>query len=138
MQIKNFHIKIKEGKIYFKSEHHKELFDKYIAQFKDGQYRLTVESVKEKRSEQQHKYYWLYLGVISDLTGYTRDEIHEWAKGKFLTRDIKEMFGSKVRIKTSTTKLTKSEFTEYLMNISQATEIMLPDTTEFYGYSYHK
>lgn len=138
MKTRNFIVKIEDKKIIWKSENHKNLFLKFIAQFSDGEYSLTIESNKQKRSDQQNNYYWLYLGIVSDESGYLPFEIHEWAKGKFLTTDIKEIFGDKVRQKKSTTKLTKSQFADYLLNIEIATGVPLPDTTEFFGYSYHK
>lgn len=140
--IENFIIEIKNGKVEFKSEYHRELFNNYIQQYSDGKYRLNIEMIKENRSEQQNRYYFLYLGLISKYTGYTVEDLHEWAKGKFLSKSIKEIFGDKVREKKSTTKLSKGKFCEFLFEIEQATlpitDIPLPDTSEFLGYSFHE
>lgn len=136
--INSFIVQIENGVIKFKSPHHRKLFDNYVAQFNDGAYRLEITDTKSKRSDNQNAYYWMYLGLVSDETGFTPEEIHEWAKGKFLTKDIKELFGDKVRIKSTTTKLKVGEFVEYLMKISQEVGIELPDTSAYLGYSYHK
>lgn len=138
MQIKTFHIKIQDGRIVFKSDYHKELLQKWIAQFSDGDYLLTIDEKKENRSIEQNRYYWFYLGLISEETGYTSDELHQYYKGKFLTKKILKMFGEDVRIEQSTTKQSKGQFCDYLANIMLHCGIPLPDTTEFYGYSYHK
>ena len=138
MQITSFIIELQNGKILWKSDNHKDMFNRWLGHFKDGQYRLEVNSLKSKRSDEQNRYLWLYYEVVSEDTGYTPEEIHEWAKGKFLTRQIKELFGDKVRVKTSTTKLTKGQFSEYLMKIEEATSIPLPNTKEYFGFSYHK
>lgn len=138
MQIKTFHIQIDNGKIVFKSDYQKELLTKWIAQFPDGKYLLEIESQKENRSSEQNRYYWFYLGVISEETGYTTEELHEYYKGKFLTKKILKMFGQDVRIKGSTSNQTKGQFCDYLANIMVDSGVPLPDTTEFYGYSYHK
>lgn len=138
MQIKTFHIKIKDGKIVFKSDYHKELLTKWIAQFPDGDYLLEIDSKKENRSIEQNRYYWFYLGLIAEETGYTPDDLHQYYKGKFLTKKILKMFGQDVRIEESTTKQSKGQFCDYLANIMVDSSIPLPDTTEFYGYSYHK
>lgn len=138
MNITQFLIKILNGKIEWKSDHQRLLFQKFIAQFSDGNYYIEITERKSTRTTEQNSYYWIYLGMISEQTGYSSEDIHEWAKAKFLTKEIKELFGDKVRSKKSTTKLTKGEFVEYLVEISIATGIELPDTTEFYGYSYHK
>lgn len=138
MTIHSFHIEIRDGKVLFKSEEHRHLFDRYVAQFKDGKYTIDINPEKKKRSDQQNNYYWFYLGVISDDTGYTPEELHTLFKGKFLTKEVKEVKGYKVRLTKSTTELSVGEFCDYLANISIETGIELPDTTEFYGFSYHK
>lgn len=138
MKLNSFIIEIKDGVMVWKSDHHKSLYAKMLAQFPDGKYQLEVNELRSKRSDEQNRYYWLYLGVVSRETGYTTNELHEWAKGKFLTKQVKHIFGDPVRERRSTTKLTKGEFVEYLMEIELATGIALPDTTEFFGFSYHK
>lgn len=138
MKISSFIISITDGKIVWKSDYQRDLFLKFVQQFADGQYRLEINQIKSKRTDQQNNYYWLYLNMVSEETGYTPEEVHEWAKGKFLTSGIKEIFGDKVRTKNSTTSLSISGFIEYLLKIEAETGIMLPDTTEFLGYSYHK
>jgi len=80
----------------------------------------------------------LYLSIISDETGHSKDELHSFFKGKFLTENIKEILGEKTRITKSTTELSKGEFCSYLVDISSLTQVELPDTTEYFGYSYHK
>lgn len=138
MKLRSFLVDIKDGQIVWKSEHQKSLYNKMLAQFSDGRYSLEINELQSKRSDQQNRYYWLYLGMVSRETGYTSYEVHEWAKSKFLTKDIKEVFGEKVRNRKSTTKLSVGEFCEFLIDIELATGIPLPDTTEFWGFSYHK
>jgi hypothetical protein len=138
MKINSFIIEILNGEIKWKSDHHRDLFLRFVQQFSDGKYRLDINTIKSIRSLEQNNYYWFYLGVVSDDTGYTPEEVHEWAKGKFITKEIKEVFGDLVRIKGTTTNQSRGEFAEYLMKIAQETGIQLPDTSEFYGYSYHK
>jgi len=138
MAIDSFIIEIKNGKVEFKSENHRKLFTNYVAQFKDGKYRLEIKEMKSTRSDQQNRYYWFYLGLIAKESGYSTEELHALFKGAFLTKEIKEVFGKQVRITKSTTELSVGGFCEYLADISLETGVMLPDTTEFYGYSYHK
>ncbi len=138
MQSRTFHIEIQNGKIAWKSDHHRGLFYKWVGGFKDGEYLLEIEQKKESRSVMQHRYYFLYLGIIAEETGHTKDELHSFFKGKFLTERISEIFGEKTRITRSTTELSKGEFSEYLADISLLTGVELPDTTEFFGSSYHK
>lgn len=138
MKISSFIVTIKDGKIVWNSDHHKNIFLKFVAQFADGKYRLEINEMKSQRSLEQNNYYWFYLTIIAETTGYEPEEVHEWAKGKFLSDGIVELFGDKVRKKKSTTKLTVGQFQEYLIKIAEKTGIKLPNTTDFYGYSYHK
>lgn len=131
-------IKIKEGRLVFKSETHENMYQIWLSQYNDKEVFFEIKENKSTRSEQQNKYYWVFLNLISDTTGFTPNEIHEWAKGKFLTEEIKNIFGSATRIKNSTKRLSKGEFIGYLQEISLETEVQLPDTTEYLGYSYNK
>lgn len=138
MQINTFHIKITNGGLEFKSDAHKRLFKKWLNQFEGKEVQLEILPKRSKRSDNQNRYYWMYLGLISSETGHTEDELHAFFKGKFLTKRITEILGEKTRITKSTTELSRGEFCDYLVEISQLTQIELPDTTEFFGYSYHK
>ena len=86
---------------------------------------------KPLRSELLNSYYWLYLSLISLSSGHTDKELHIWAKGKFLTKGITEIFGDKTRIVDSTTKLNRAEFCEYICRIEDATNIESPFTEPF-------
>lgn len=138
MKIRNFIVTLKNGRIFWKSLNHKHLFEKFTEQFADGLYRLTIDSVKPSRSNEQNNYYWLYLGLISEETGHSPDELHTWAKSEFLETKSIMVFGKELREDVSTTKLSKSDFSMYLVNIQERTGIELPDTTSYFGYSYHK
>ena len=92
---------------------------------------LKLELRKPKRSVSQNNFYYVYLGLISLSSGHTVRELHNWAKGKFLTKGITEVFGDKVRRVESTTELNRSEFTEYLARIELQTGIPLPNPEPF-------
>ena len=143
MKLNSFIVKVKNNKLVFKSPEHIKMFDRWVGQYNDQEIRLTIDEMKSKRSDEQNRYYWLYLGYVSEDTGFTTEELHEWAKGKFLTKQISYIsFNDNkpdpVRVRASTTKMTKGEFVEFLMKIENETGIPLPDTREYLGYSYHK
>lgn len=92
---------------------------------------MKVELRKPKRSDLQNSFYWVYLDLISLSSGHTPMEIHNWAKGKFMTEGIIEVFGEKVRKVKSTTDLNRSEFVEYLARIEETTGIPIPDPAPF-------
>ena len=79
---------------------------------------------KSPRSNQQSRYYWgVVIPLISDYTGYTKDEIHEILKHLFLAEmlEIKSKDGEqhKIRIAKSTTDLNTTEMEDFLSNIRQ-------------------
>lgn len=137
MKISRFVVDIKEGKILFKSESHKHLWNKFLQQF-NGKHSLEINSVKKTRSTEQSRYYFFYIGLIEDETGMDKDSLHELFKKKFLTQKITELYGEKVQVTKSTTELSRGAFCEYLLNISILTGVELPDTSEHFGSSYHK
>ena len=92
---------------------------------------LSMTNRRPKRSLQQSNYYRLYLSLISLSSGHTPEELHVWAKGKFLSKGIKEIFGHKVRVVTSTARLTIGEFCEYICRIEDETTIPCPKTDPF-------
>jgi hypothetical protein len=138
MKIYSFYIKIEDNNIVFKSENHKQMFQRFLGQWNGKEVSLEVIEKKNTRSYEQNRYLWLYYTLISEETGFTPDEVHEWAKGTCLPTEIKELFGDKVRIKKSTTELTKGQMVEFIMKIEEKTGIQAPDTTEYFGDSYHK
>ena len=92
---------------------------------------LWLDSKPPTRSQQQNAFYWMYLGIIAGETGEDKDSLHSFFKGKFLSQGITEVFGYKVRKIKSTTKLSKSEFCEFLLRIEELTDIKLPNTEDY-------
>jgi len=138
MKINSFKIQIKDSKIVFKSDYQKDLFHQWLGQYEGKEVSLLIDTNKSKRSDEQHRYlFGVYYRLISEETGHTTEELHSLFKGMFLS-EIREVLGNKVRVQTSSTTLSKSQFSEFIQNIYHFTGIVPPDTTEFLGYSYHK
>lgn len=109
-----------------------------LDKFKDGEaVSLVVHNRKLKRTEQQNRYYWgVYLPKIAEETGEADlGRLHELFKGKFLTESIVEVLNEKVRIKKSSAMLSKSEFSQYIMDIEAFTGIESPPTENYGLYS---
>lgn len=103
-----------------------------LAKFRDKEeVSLLVTNQRPKRSEQQNRYWWVYMTLIGEETGHAPEEIHEWAKGKFLTKGIVTIFGQLTRIKGSTTELSKSEFGELIMRVEAETGIASPPVENY-------
>jgi hypothetical protein len=88
---------------------------------------LRIELEMPLRSMSQHRYYWVYMGVLSSETGHTQEELHSWAKKKFLSKKFATVFGEDVELHPSTRSLNKAEFGEYLERICAETGVPLPD-----------
>lgn len=91
---------------------------------------IIVRKKRRVRSEQQNKYWWVCMGLLGKEIGYTKQEIHEIAKFKFLKREkVIEKTGEVVEYLASTTQLTKSEFaevTDHLIRWAAEMGIVLP------------
>lgn len=65
------------------------------------------------RTSQQNRYLWSIYNEIALETGYTSNEIHEYAKLKFLPRQFVDLNGEECEIPKSTRDLSTEEFVEY-------------------------
>jgi hypothetical protein len=108
-----------------------------IREAKEGdQMWVTVRQKKPTRSELQNSYYWLYLTLVAESTGNSKNDLHLYFKHNLLGYDVAEIKLSTGAVKTfnklrSTAKLNRLDFTEYLDRIEKITGIPLPDTSEF-------
>lgn len=114
--------------------------DDYNKSLPDGRYKVTVEK-SDKRSSQQNRYYW---GVVIHLINQafydlghelTAEETHEFLKAKFNHKEIVNSdTGELLQLPLSTTRLNKSEFSEYVEKIQRfAAEFLntvIPDPGE--------
>ncbi len=102
-----------------------------IKQFEGKRVRIVIEKLKSKRSHQQNSYWWALITILSCDIGYTKEEIHQICKYKFLKREkVNEKTGEIYEYLTSTTKLNKSEFSEMTSELirwaAEAFNIILP------------
>jgi len=87
----------------------------------DTPYEIIIRPYKNNRSNDQNALYWKWLEIIGKELGYTRDEMHELCRYKFLGMHSKEIAGVKIEYLPSTTKLKVGEMSEYLESISRWT-----------------
>jgi len=83
----------------------------------NGVYSIEITKYRKDRTASQNKLLWLWLGIISNDTGNSPDELHEIFKLKFLGSETLSALGFKIERPKSTTKLTTQEFTDYLDKI---------------------
>lgn len=100
-------------------------FKQRLRRAKDGEVVVTVERKQSRRSLAQNAYLWgVVYQLLSDHTGYTVEELHEWAKMKFIPKhvalaDANGEVKDDLVIGGSTAKLNKVQFGEYVENIRQ-------------------
>ena len=98
--------KIKNLKIDFLDE---ERFVEDLLKFEGKDIVFTISENKDYRTNSQNKLWWKYMDILGQELGYTKNEIHNICKLKFLKRERFED-GIKVEYLKSTAQLTKKEF----------------------------
>ena len=100
--------------------------------------RCSYDTGKKQRSNPENRYYWgVVVQLLSEHTGFSKDEIHEILKRKFL-KDVKMVDTKKgykeIELTRSTTELTTVEMEQFLSNIriwaSQEIDVFIPEPNE--------
>lgn len=91
--------------------------------------------VRPTRSNYQNKYLWgVCYALLSQSTGHTPEELHEFFKAEFLPQKNLELSDHGHVITTSTTGLDTKEFNEFIEKIrmfaAQKLSIVIPDPNE--------
>jgi hypothetical protein len=102
-----------------------------LKEFEGQRIEIKIQKLKSIRSHQQNRLWWLYMTILSNDTGYTKDEIHEICKFKFLKRSkVVEKTGEVLEYIESTAKLNKSEFADMVSELirwsAESLDIVLP------------
>lgn len=121
----------------------KEAVKSYLDKLPVGKrYDVTVKIHRDKRTVDQNRLLFLWIGCISHETGYFKDEVHEIFKKKFLGTETFEMWGEKVERVRSTTNLDTKQFSHYLEKIQQFASsemgIILPDPKDKYFEQFYQ
>jgi hypothetical protein len=86
-----------------------------LGHFEGKRIHLTIEKQKSTRSGQQNRLYWFYVSIIANELGYSKDELHEIFKFKFLKQEkVDERTGEVFQFIGSTSRLSKTEFGEMI------------------------
>ena len=97
----------------------------------EGQRVVTAtKKFRKDRSSQQNRFYWgICVDILSKELGYEKDEIHLMLREKFLR--IHDDKHPDFVLAKSTTKLTTTQFNEYIEKIqrwaAQELQIFIPD-----------
>ena len=91
---------------------------------------FTILENKDYRTNAQNKLWWKYMQIMGSDLGYSKDEMHDICKLKFLKRERFED-GIKVEYLKSTAQLTKKEFKKLVDDViiwaAQTFSINLPN-----------
>lgn len=93
--------------------------------WKDGEVTIAVRRKRAPRSQPQNAWYWgQILRLLSEHTGYTVDELHDYCKQRFngttvCLTDSDGVVVDEQRIGKTTTKLNRVTFGEYCEAIRQ-------------------
>jgi hypothetical protein len=86
----------------------------------DKRVAVTIENMRSHRSLQQNRYLWgVVYPIIAEATGYTVNEVHEWARAQYLAPKVLQVAGKVREVTRSTTELSIGEMVEYVDNLIQ-------------------
>ena len=122
---------IKNGKVTYQN---KELFDDHMLSYEGRTVVITVGEQRKRRSLNLNSYYWaVVVKLLSEETGYDKDEMHEVLKSMFL-RTRYQIKGVWVDGTKSTTKLSNKEMGEFIEEVkrfaSTTLGVYVPDPNE--------
>ncbi len=126
---------VKDGRLFIRN---RRAFDEQVKTMREGwELEICVKRVRATRSLEQNAFYFgVVVHLLSEHTGYTPDEIHEFCKAKFIPRRLVlanrngEVVDEYV-LGSSTRSLTTVEFAEYVSDIQQwaaeTLDVVIPD-----------
>lgn len=101
----------------------------------NGEYDLSIEKKKKKRSLDQNRLLWLWITCISHETGQDKMDIYDYYCKKFLSRMI-VIKGEEIEVSSSSSKLSTIQMKEFLEKIqsdaSAELGIILPTPNDLY------
>jgi hypothetical protein len=102
--------------------------------FKNGDVSIIVESYKKSRSNQQNAYYWSLIGILSNFTGFDKQDLSEFMVIECGFTRISKVFDSEQVKARSTTTLTVAEFS---VLINKVIEYLLSNQLSYPQPSYY-
>jgi hypothetical protein len=96
---------------------------------------LHIKKKWNKRSNKQNRYFWLCMGVLSEHTGHTPEEMHTIVKGLYCPKKQIKVGKKEYSVPKGTSELSKGEFVELMLNIDVlASElgVVLPRPEDLY------
>jgi len=105
---------VKNGKLILNNERR---FNDNLNIFEGEDIEIRIKVRTNNRTTEQNSLYWKWINIMSEETGFTKEEMHELVKYKFLKRtSINNKGVEEVKLK-STTTLSVKEFTKLMDDI---------------------
>tara|TARA_R100001443_G_scaffold23670_2_gene35889 strand:+ start:17375 stop:17758 length:384 start_codon:yes stop_codon:yes gene_type:complete len=105
---------VKNGKLILNNERR---FNDNLNIFEGEEIEIRIKVRTNNRSNEQNSLYWKWINIMSEEIGFTKEEMHELVKYKFLKRTSINNNGiEEVKLK-STTTLTVKEFTKLMDDV---------------------
>lgn len=116
-------------------------FDEAVSRLDDRwDYEIAVRRLYANRSQQANRFYWgVVVAVLSEYTGFTPDEMHDWLKMKFIPKKLAVCDGNgevqgEFVMGGSTRKMNTAQFTDYIETIrawaASELDVQIPDPNE--------
>jgi hypothetical protein len=130
---------IRKGRLVVR---HPQRYAEIFGGWRDGEVTITIEKKHAIRSQEASRYYFgVCLRLLSEHTGYSIDELHEWAKARFIPKHVAllDRNGSVVDdlvIGGTTTRLNRVQFYEFVEALRQFAaeklDLAIPDPDPHY------
>ncbi|MCE6993105.1 hypothetical protein LZG72_28605 [Dyadobacter sp. CY323] len=107
----------------------------------DGQkpMQIMIGEVKEKRTLSQSALYWMWIDIIANYSGDSKEAVHQDMGYHFLPRMISKQTGNAYPI--STTKLNTKDMVEYMEKVKALAGtmgIVLPEPADLQDFSVYE
>tara|TARA_R100001377_G_C3193441_1_gene111549 strand:- start:659 stop:1042 length:384 start_codon:yes stop_codon:yes gene_type:complete len=106
---------IKKGNLKLNN---KEQFQEQLLQFEGKEVVIKITERNNNRTKDQNSLFWKWVEIISNETGYTKEETKELISYKFLQRERVDAEGYTETYLRGTSTLTKKEFNEFMNEVS--------------------
>lgn len=97
----------------------KEQFNKQLIELEGKDVVIKIVERNNKRTNDQNSLFWNWIKILSDFTGYTKEEMKEMVSYKFLKRERVDNEGYTETYLQGTSTLSKKEFNEFMNDVSR-------------------
>ena len=113
---------VSKGKLVFNNP---DGMERYLLGLDNKSVEVVIRLPRKDRTNQENRYYFgVVVKLISEHTGFSVDEVHEFLKLKFLSKII-VMAGEDVKIPRSSTELSTVEWEQWMTEIREWAAMVL-------------